>query len=402
MSLVEQVSALVRERAGLQLDTVMRTRLVRALEDARRQGEDDPSLLLRLRSDPSARQWLYDELTVQETSFFRDPAQFAGLAETVLPSLPDPVVLWSAGCSNGQEAWSLAMVLAEQGRSGQVVATDLSERALARTREGRYAEREMRGLSAERRDRWFVKQGNGPGATYTVVPALRRLVRVDRHNLATDLAPLPQASVVFCRNVLIYFGRADVAAAVRRFHEVLAGDGWLFLGFSETLWTLSEAFVPVRMGEAYAYRPAGAPPRPGRSAEPRAVRRALPTVPVLDDLRGSGPGSPATPRTAFTRVGESSDVAVLLAQGERALRSGLAADAVSAFRGAAYLAPDLPLPHLELGLALYALGEKAAARRALQTARRVLGGSTGDVAGWDAAVLRRWIDERLAAVEADA
>lgn len=134
------------------------------------------------------------------------------------------------------------------------------------------------------------------------------------------------------------------------------------------------------MGEAYAYRPAGAPTL---------------TTPA------AGPVLPGSPRSAYTRVGGSADVAELLTHGERALRAGLAADAVSAFRGATYLAPDLPLPHLELGLALYALGEKAAARRALQTARRVLGSSTGDVAGWDAAALRRRIDERLAAVEAD-
>ena len=257
MNLLDRVSELVREHSGLHLDVVMRTRLVRALEQARQPSEDDHGLLSRLRADPLVRQALYDELTVQETSFFRDAAQFDGLARTVLPLLPDPVVLWSAGCSNGQEAWSLAMVLVESGRRGQVVATDLSERALARTREGRYAERELRGLSAERRARWLVREGSGPGATYVVAPALRGLVEVRRQNLAADVPPVPRASVIFCRNVLIYFGRDDVVRAVRRFHEVLPPEGWLFLGFSETLWTLTEAFTSVRLGEAYAYRPTG-------------------------------------------------------------------------------------------------------------------------------------------------
>lgn len=394
MSLLDRVAELVRERSGLQLDAVMRSRLVRALEQARQPSEGDAGLLSRLRTDPLLRQELYDELTVQETSFFRDAAQFTGLAETVLPLLRDPVVLWSAGCSNGQEAWSLAMVLAESGRRGQVVATDLSERALARTREGRYAERELRGLSPERRERWFVREGSGRGATYAVVPALRRLLLVQRHNLATDAAPVPRVSVVFCRNVLIYFGRDDVARVVRRFADVLPPDGWLFLGFSETLWTLSEAFTSVRLGDAYAYRPSGAPPLPLVPGAGTGARR--PAVPVLDDLRAAG----AAPRTAHTRGGSSGDVATLLAQGERALRCGLAADAVSAFRGAAYLEPDLPLPHLELGLALHALGERAAARRALQTARRML--ASTEVEGWDAVALRRWIDERLEAVDADA
>ncbi|MCW2606595.1 MAG: hypothetical protein JWO60_1288, partial [Frankiales bacterium] len=87
---------------------------------------------------------------------------------------------------------------------------------------------------------------------------------------------------------------------------------------------------------------------------------------------------------------------------ERALRAGLASDAVAAFRGATYLAPDLPVAHVELGLALHALGERAAARRALQTARRVLAAGGPEVAGWDAPTLDRWIVERIAAVDEEA
>ncbi len=120
---------------------------------------------------------------------------------------------------------------------------------------------------------------------------------------------------------------------------------------------------------------------------PRPPAAGLPAVPVLSDL-----ASPAR--------GPAQEVAALLADGERALRGGLAADAVAAFRGAAYLAPDLPLAHLELGMALDALGERTAARRALQTAKRVLRGG-GDTAGWDPAALARFVDERLAAVETD-
>ncbi|MCW2606433.1 MAG: methyltransferase, CheR-type, partial [Frankiales bacterium] len=285
MSVVDDAAALVQRRSGLQLDAVMRTRLQRTLLEQRRAGESDTSLLARLEHDPAALQVLYDELTVQETSFFRDPGQFTGLARTVLPLLPDPVVLWSAGCSNGQEAWSLAMVLAEQGRQGRVVASDLSERALARTRSGRYAERELRGLSPERRARWLVRDDDA----YRVVPELRDRVTVVRHNLAGgDPPPVPGCSVVFCRNVLIYFSRADVVAAVRRFAALLPREGWLFLGFSESLWELTDVFTPVRLDEAYAYRPVGAPV----PEQPRRRAGAVPAVPVLSDLSGAGPVLP--------------------------------------------------------------------------------------------------------------
>ncbi len=396
MTLLDDVARLVQRRSGLQLDAVMRARLQHCLHGLRSGCASDADLFARLSHDPALLQVLYDELTVQETSFFRDPGQFEGLVRTVLPLLPDPVVLWSAGCSYGQEAWSLAMVLAEQGRAGRVVATDLSDRALARTRAGRYAERELRGLSPERRSRWLVRDG----ADYCIAPALRDRVSVSRHNLAEQPPPMAGCSVVFCRNVLIYFSRDDVVATVRRFSSVLPPGGWLFLGFSETLWDMGDVFSSVRLGDAYAYRTAGAP-----VAAP-ARRGDLPDVPVLSDLGGRPPAAPPrppgpVPRPVAGAGALAPEVAALLGQGDRALRGGLAADAVAAFRGATYLAPDLPLAHVELGLALHALGERTAARRALQTARRVLAAGGREVAGWDAGTLDRWIVDRIRAVEED-
>src|SRR6185312_14086517 len=103
----------------------------------------------RLEHDADAFQSLLDRITVQETSFFRDPGQFTALA-SILTSIVEPVTIWSAGCANGQEAYSLAMTLAESGiEDWRVIASDISTSALSRTEEACYSERELRGLSPE-------------------------------------------------------------------------------------------------------------------------------------------------------------------------------------------------------------------------------------------------------------
>jgi chemotaxis methyl-accepting protein methylase len=293
-ALLTQAGEILATAVGLRLDGSMTRRLGRTLEEAAAaRGEEVGAFVSALRLDPAALQALVDRITVQETSFFRDPAQFRCLAESVLPSLPSPLTLWSAGCATGQEAYSLAMTLAESGREDwRVLASDVSTKALDRTRAALYSERELRGLSVLRRDRFMVPVGSN----WQTSAALRDRVSVFRHNLVIDTPPFEPGScaVVFCRNVLIYFEPKDTAAFLNRLHGWMDRGSYLFLGFSESLWNITERFLPVRLQEAFVYRPAEALPpvrssvshRPsGRVGAPlstlRRAARRLPPPPTF-------------------------------------------------------------------------------------------------------------------------
>lgn len=362
---------LLSRRVGLRLDPAIRGRLARCVKDgAAASGEAEQDYVARLDRDPDALQDLLNRITVQETSFFRHPDQFAALAQHVLGQLGDgPVRIWSAGCANGQEAYSLAMLLDESGReSWSIVASDVSTNAIGRARRGRYAERELGGLSTERRRRHLVAAGDG----WEVVPRLRQRVEVLRHNLVSDPPPFDPgtASVVFCRNVLIYFRQEEVVTFLERLATWMAPGAWLFLGYSESLWQVTDSFQLVRVGDAFIYRVPPAdreatndPPRrtktvaSGPRARPRAARAPQPAR--------AEPGAAKVPAAATS-------VAQAMAEGEAAMSAGDNLAAVAAFRRAAYLDPDQPTAHLNLGLAFEASGDRVAGRRAYSAARAAL------------------------------
>lgn len=359
-------------RVGLRLDPATDGRLRRCVDDAAAaRGQDVPQFVASLDRDDTALQDLLDRVTVQETSFFRDPGQFEALAVHVLPTLRGPVTVWSAGCANGQEPYSLAMVLAESTvNDWRVVATDVSSRALARTRAARYRAKELSGVSPDRRERHFERDGDG----WKVKAVLRDRVGVSRLNVVSD--PFPGNAgvcpVVFCRNLLIYLHPTEVVAFLDRLARWMAPDGYLFLGYSESLWQVTDAFKLVRLGGSFAYRPADAvvapsQPPPSRPAAPAARRRV--------------------PRPAD----HLPDAATLLAAGEAAMARGDHDAAVVAFRKAAYLEPDHPLPHFQLGFALEAAGHPVAARRAYAAARGAI--ERGDTVALEAALEGYRVDE---------
>ncbi|MEO8293118.1 MAG: CheR family methyltransferase [Actinomycetota bacterium] len=351
------VAELVSRRTGIRLATSENGRLLRALSDeARARGLSPEALAALLDEDPRALQDLVERITVHETSFFRDPGQFRALTEHVLPRTREPLTVWSAGCSNGQEPYSLAMALAEAGlEAWRIIATDISAKAVARTRQGRYRERELRGLDERRRTAYLRRRGE----VWEIAPQLRERVHASRHNLIVDPPPFEAGacSIVFCRNVLIYMDPTDVVRFLDRLHGSVARDATLFLGFSESLWQVSERFRLVRTGDAFLYQPNDAPSRgsPQRRAagatRPHRATRSPIAQPALTPMP---------------------DRAELLAAGEAAARGADHASAASAFRSAAYLDPDDPIAHFQLGLALEALDDPRSARRAYASALRTV------------------------------
>jgi chemotaxis methyl-accepting protein methylase len=370
------VEHLLGERFGMRIDGSTRARLDRLLaEGARLAGLDATGYEHLLQRDERALTWLVERLTVQETEFFRHPAQFDVIARVVRSRQAG--VAWSAGCANGQEAWSLAMLLEELGAGGwSVLGTDLSAEAVARASAGVYGERELRGLSAGRRARFLRPR---PDGGFEVAASLRGRVRFARHNLVTQPPPLDaDGRLVLCRNVLIYLRPDDAGALLARLRERMPPDGALLIGAAESLPADHPSFMAEREDGVYVYRP-----RPTAAREPLPVPDAPPAPP---------PRRPR-PRAAIPPVED------LIAAGERHAAAGRHREAAAAFRKAAYLRPGDALAHARLGFALEAGGDARAARRAFRAAGAALARTdpdalAGRLGGWSADELARVVAER--------
>ncbi|BAS26678.1 CheR family methyltransferase [Limnochorda pilosa] len=224
-----------RSEIGLDLSAYKGTQLRRRIEQwMHRQGDDHYfALLRRLRQDAESRQQFVDYLGINTTSFFRDPQVFQTLEQTVLPRLilrPGPVRVWSAACSIGAEAYSVAMLLHELGglQRAEILATDIDQKALEQGREGRFAEMQTTGLSAGRRARYLKPEGSG----YRVDEALRRKVRFERLELLEDPYP-SDVDLLLCRNLFIYLAQPTQERLTRRLVEALRPGGYLVLGGTE-------------------------------------------------------------------------------------------------------------------------------------------------------------------------
>lgn len=353
------------------------------------------------------RQLLLDAVTVQETQFFRNQPQMQALRRRVLPELlrraagrQRPLTIWSAGCSTGEEPYSLAMMLLELApmlgaASGvRIVGTDVSAEAVRAAGRATYTGRTLEPVPAMVRDRWMERR---PGGAYAVKEQARRLVEVRLHNLVSDPAPFGRGEVdlVVCRNVTIYFGRETTRQLVGTFHDVLAEGGYLLLGHSETLWQVSSAFTLVPMDGAFVYRRThdargGSPSR--RTAPSRRVRPRPPLNgrgPSRPPVEPEQPAPPALLTTARERL-EAGDYPAAAAAAQQALtadplltpayvvlgqaRSTLGQDdvAVPPLRKAVYLDPADGNAHFLLAGALSRLGQHAGAAVSYRAAARAV------------------------------
>jgi chemotaxis protein methyltransferase CheR len=219
----------------------------------------------RLGSEDREFQALLDLVTIQETYFFRDQAQFMALQRYVLPELlkakagkNEPLRIWSAGCSTGEEPYTIAMVLAESLSSAAcpplyLLATDVSQGALEVARRGVYGGRSLRSTPEQYCERFFRREGE----TYILNGAIKGMVEFRPFNLMSTPYPGkegPGWDVIFCRNVTIYFKPESTKAVVRRFYENLGEGGYLFTGFSESLRYLSRDFLTVQVGGVFLYQ----------------------------------------------------------------------------------------------------------------------------------------------------
>ncbi|MFQ1004065.1 CheR family methyltransferase [Modestobacter sp. SSW1-42] len=217
---------------------------------------------VRKTPDPAVTRRIVEALTTNETSWFRDGDPFTSFTSTVLPQLlaarrPDErLQIWSAACSSGQEAYTLAMLLSDALPNAatrvSITATDLSRQMVERTRAGRFSQLEVnRGLPASMLVRHFARAGN----EWEIAPALRRMVTASECNLAAPLPRMGPFDVVYLRNVLIYFDLATKQGILNRVRQIMRPDGWLFLGAAETTLGVDDNWERVVLGRGSAYRP---------------------------------------------------------------------------------------------------------------------------------------------------
>lgn len=247
---------LVRRHAGINLSEAKRdmvySRLSRRLRALGLKRFSDYCRLIE-DEDPEELVNFTNAITTNLTAFFREPHHFDYLAGTLLPALwaaksdDRRLRIWSAGCSTGEEPYSIAMVVKEGLPAGEtwdarILATDLDSEVLARAQAGIYAQERIAGLPAARLRRWFLR-GCGPSQEKVrVAPELQRMITFRQLNLLNAWPMKGPFDVIFCRNVVIYFDKSTQRALFDRIAGMLEIGGHLIVGHSESLYRVSDRF----------------------------------------------------------------------------------------------------------------------------------------------------------------
>jgi len=222
-----------------------------------------------LQYDPDRRQEhnrLFEVITTNETSFYRNPPQLKVFQDNVLPGVLDALRaqrhkklrIWSAGCSTGEEPYTLAIILMEVLRSElpswdvRITANDLSEAVVAAARQGAYSEYTLRTTPKDIVARYFKQDGQ----QFLIKPEVKRLVSFGQINLSNrdQLKRVERSQIVFCRNVIIYFDDEMKKNVIGAFYDNLLPGGYLFIGHSESLHNISRVFRPKHLPGAIIYR----------------------------------------------------------------------------------------------------------------------------------------------------
>ncbi|HLU67921.1 MAG TPA: protein-glutamate O-methyltransferase CheR, partial [Kofleriaceae bacterium] len=238
MAVVEALSSLVERVTGFSLvATQLELRLLPFVaERAAALSLGSPLAYVRMLEGEGStgEEWrrLIEVLTNGQTSFFRDGEQFAAIGELLRGQRgARPLQIWSAGCSTGEEPYSLAIVCAELGVSARIVASDLNRQFLARAADGWFSEWAVRKVDPERRRRWFER---GPRGLRVAAP-LRAMVELRPHNLVSEEPPRSSApdgrwDLILCRNVFIYFDKDTQLQVLRKFAALQPLGAYLCLG----------------------------------------------------------------------------------------------------------------------------------------------------------------------------
>ncbi|MXO84517.1 methyltransferase domain-containing protein [Altererythrobacter aurantiacus] len=258
----DYIRDLLETHTGQQITDERRWRITTALAGIFREygisNVDQLVCLLTMPGQAQLAQRVVEALLNNETYFFRDFPYFETLKNTVLPELRERradsrrLRVWSAGCSTGQEALSLAMIFSEQAEDWrdwtiEIIGSDVSRKAIETAKAATYSQFEIqRGISVAQMLKFFSESEQG----WQADPKLRSMTQFHVANLLEAPGPALPYDIVLCRNVLLYFEAATRARAFERIHHSLAADGWLMLGAGETALGQTSLFEPAQCGNA--------------------------------------------------------------------------------------------------------------------------------------------------------
>jgi chemotaxis protein methyltransferase CheR len=261
---LSEIRMLIEERTGIHFDE-SRERFfsTRVREHLRERGFSRGAELLRAARKTNVEyEALLERLLTQETSFFRYPAVFDAFEKRVLPELhtkkfwknPRTLRVWSAGCSTGEEPYSIAITILDSlsfadAWDVEILATDVGRHALKHAERGVYSGRSIASLNEKQTLAHFTPAEKG----VQVRPRLRKMISFTQMNLASPVY-VGRMDLIFCMNVLIYFSEKRRRDVVQRFFDVLEPGGYLFLGHSESLSKMPVKFQAIVLGECILYR----------------------------------------------------------------------------------------------------------------------------------------------------
>ncbi len=256
----QNIRRIINRIAGISLADGKRelvySRLSRRLRQLGLRRFDEYCTLLETSNDTVELGEFVNALTTNLTAFFRESHHFDFLANELLPAFMRDrgltnrrLRIWSAGCSTGEEPYSIAMVVRETlpavGWDVKILATDLDSNVLATAQRGIYDWDRVKDLPETRRRRWFLKGCGAQAGQVRVAPALCDLISFRRLNLMEDWPMRGVFDIVFCRNVVIYFDKPTQSALFERFADRMIKQGHLFVGHSESLFKVTERFTPL-------------------------------------------------------------------------------------------------------------------------------------------------------------
>ena len=261
---LDEIRTLIEQRSAILFDAsrerFFSTRIREHLEE--KSLADGTELLKLVRGSSIEYEALLERLLTQETSFFRYPAVYDALEKRILPEIqerkfwesPRSLRIWSAGCSTGEEPYSIAVTVSDalkfpEAWEIEILATDISRRALSQADCGIYARRSLQNVSPEQVESHFSATKHG----YQVRPRIRKMISFVQMNLV-EPAYFGKFDCIFCMNVLMYFSEKRRLAILRRFYDALEPGGYFLLGHSETLSNVSLNLEPIRIGDCLIYR----------------------------------------------------------------------------------------------------------------------------------------------------
>ncbi len=261
----QQLRQLIYEKTGIYFQDnkryLLESRVGRRLSELRLpNGKAYLHMLLNGQGQGEFHQ-LVNAITINETYFFRAPAHLEVLEQHILPEwlrTKRQIRIWSAGCSSGEEPYTLAIFLRDRilprypYAHFEIIGTDINTNVLQQAQQGIYGDYAIRNLPPEYLQRYFVRKGD----RYQIRDEIRQMVKFQVLNLADAVAmnAMHHFDLIICANVLIYFDDNMKRRVVQSFYRSLVPGGYLFVGFSETLYGISQAFQPVRFGKAIVYR----------------------------------------------------------------------------------------------------------------------------------------------------